>query len=113
MVISAEQGTIRIRRAAGYRDKLRNYKVNVDGKRVGILRPNGVFETTVEPGRHVVRATIAWTGSPEVPVTPGGLASLTASPRSPFGAIPDVFSRTRWIDLSNDGGAPGGPRGWL
>ncbi len=63
-----------------------------------------MLDFDVEPGEHFVRVTISWTGSRKVAVTvrPGECVALTTRPRSPFTALFDLFSRTRWISLAVD-----------
>jgi hypothetical protein len=66
----------------GARDKLRAYKIFVDGRRVGSVRRGGTRETTVEPGVHVVQLRIDWCSSREVEVEipDGGRSVLRCRP---------------------------------
>lgn len=56
---------IRILRERGhYRDSIRAYQVEIDGERVGSLRPGQAKDFPVTPGEHGVRLTLDWCSSP-------------------------------------------------
>ena len=98
-----EQAQVRVRRPeGGLRDRLRSYRVLVDGEHVGRLRPGGAVTAAVAPGRHVVQVRIDWTGSPEVAVEvgAGSTVSLVATPGRAVWAAPEMFSRTGWVQLT-------------
>ena len=99
--------TIRIHRThVPMRDRLRPYKVIVDGERSGTIRDNHVEDFDVAPGEHRVQLKIDWSGSPivQVSVESGNTAVLRASAhestRSPMrDAFHSVKHREDWIDL--------------
>jgi hypothetical protein len=77
-------GVIRMRRHDGYyRDRLRNYRVRIDGNPVGKIAQGETKDFLVPPGKHRVRLTIdrLW-GSSEVSfqVGEGDVAEFTCSP---------------------------------
>ena len=100
---STESGRIVVRRKpGGYRDRLRSYKVRVDGADRGPLPAGGTVEAVVRPGRHEVRVTIDWTGSPvvAVEVPPGGTVRLHAEPAgNAVAAIWQLFGSHSYIRL--------------
>ena len=56
---------IRITRARGpYRDSIRAYQVEIDGRRAGSVRPGETRDFPVVPGEHGVRVTVDWCSSP-------------------------------------------------
>jgi hypothetical protein len=77
------------RPASRYPDRLRGYRVIVDGQMVGQLLPGWSVETPVEPGEHVVQLRIDWGRSRTVPVTvePAGTARLVGEPRPAWSAL--------------------------
>lgn len=75
--------TIRVTRLrTGYRDRLRRYRVLVDGLTIGRLRRGESVEVPVSAGRHTVRVKIDWTGSPTevVDVAEGTTESFECEP---------------------------------
>jgi hypothetical protein len=86
----AAQSTIEIQRASKYTDRVRAYKVHVDGKEVGTIKNGETAEFQVAPGTHEVKLTIDWTSSPPLTIDapPGGAVRLTCAPRAnPFTAL--------------------------
>jgi hypothetical protein len=62
--------TIRIHRLhVPMRDRLRPYRVMVDGKRVGGVRNDMTEEFIVTPGEHAVQLKIDFVGSPVLRIT--------------------------------------------
>ncbi|MCA6490967.1 MAG: hypothetical protein IM558_09195 [Chitinophagaceae bacterium] len=60
--------TIRIKRTSEYNNRIRDYKIFVDGQQVGTIA-NGEtkdFPTTV--GQHIVTAKIDWCSSPNISI---------------------------------------------
>jgi len=60
--------TIRLKRTSEYNNRMRDYKIFIDGQQVGIIA-NGEakdFPTTV--GQHNVTAKIDWCSSPDVSI---------------------------------------------
>lgn len=59
---------IRVQRSREYNNRMRDYKIFIDGKQVGTIA-NGEtkdFETTL--GQHIVTAKIDWCSSPDISV---------------------------------------------
>lgn len=98
---------VRIQREANpFSDRMRRYRVLLDGRDVGLLRWAETIEIQVEPGPHELRLKIDWTGSPTIPfsVTEGGLAEFKCRPRRPAAlAIVSLFRsirhRNEWLVL--------------
>jgi|SRR5690554_50550 len=60
--------TVRLKRTSEYNNRIRDYKIFIDGQQVGTIA-NGEtkdFPTTV--GQHTVRAKIDWCSSPELSI---------------------------------------------
>lgn len=101
---SGGSATIVIRRDhIRWRDKLRAYKILVDGRPVGSVRRGGTREITVPPGPHTVQLRIDWCTSPavDVNVDTGRRAVLECGPG---GKAPDMLAaitagRDRYIRL--------------
>jgi hypothetical protein len=51
------------RRPALWRDRLRAYKVILDGSEVGKIRDGQAIDLRVSPGKHDLRLKIDWSGS--------------------------------------------------
>jgi hypothetical protein len=68
-----EQTQITVRRATSYADRLRAYKIMLDGVLVGPVRARQSVTIPVAPGRHSLVLRIDWCGSEEIPfeVHPG------------------------------------------
>jgi hypothetical protein len=102
---ATERARIVVRRKpGGYRDRVRSYKVTIDGTERGTLPAGGTVETEVVPGRHEVRVTIDWTGSPvvAVDVPPGGTAELDAEPAgSAIAALWQLWTPHSYIRLEH------------
>ena len=59
--------TLRVERdAAPWRDKLRAYKIVVDGVAVGSVANGEAADVAMEPGRHTLRFQIDWAASPTI-----------------------------------------------
>jgi hypothetical protein len=93
-----------VRAAAPWRDRIRRYKVMVDGRQLGTIGNGETVELSVSSGPHRVRLAISWTGSPEleVQVPDGGVATVRCSAKASSTAMIDLFSRTRWVDIEPD-----------
>lgn len=84
-----------------YRDLMRSYVVVLDGKQVGRVGKGEEVTVAIAPGRHVVRARIDWTGSPEIEFTveAGGRAAFcVGAAGGPF-RLDQMFSRGRYLTL--------------
>lgn len=60
--------TIRLKRTSEYNNRMRDYKIFIDGQQVGTIA-NGEtkdFHTTV--GQHIVTAKIDWCSSPDISI---------------------------------------------
>ncbi|MCZ2395005.1 MAG: hypothetical protein LC100_00510 [Chitinophagales bacterium] len=60
--------TIRLKRTSEYNNRMRDYKIFIDGQQVGTIA-NGEtkdFPTTV--GQHIVTAKIDWCSSPDISI---------------------------------------------
>jgi hypothetical protein len=99
--------TIRIHRLhVQMRDRLRPYRVIVDGKRVGGVRNDRTEEFTTTPGEHTVQLKIDFVGSPVLRITveAGETVTLRAGAHeSDMSPMRQVFHslkhREDWIDL--------------
>ena len=71
-----------IRRGHAYRDKLRDYKVLVDGEVVGKVSDGGEFTHELTAGEHKVQCKVDWCSSPEpiVTVPEEGSLNMTVAP---------------------------------
>lgn len=75
---------IRLRRTdAGPRDRLRAYKVLVDGHQIGVVHPGQTLDFPVAPGHHRLQLKLGRCGSPELTVRFGRF------PYAPFVCGPD------------------------
>ena len=52
------------RQTQPYSDRTRQYRVLLDGHEAARLKWAQTLELSVEPGEHVIRLKIDWTGSP-------------------------------------------------
>jgi hypothetical protein len=62
---------IAVIRRKGKMDRLRSYRVIIDGERVGSLRPGEQKTFEVTPGRHQIEVALDWTRSPAVVLSVG------------------------------------------
>ena len=87
--------TLRLFRRSTYRDRVRAYKVILDGEKIGDIR-NGEEETfPIAPGRHVLKLKIDWAGSPEMTfdVATGETASFECGGDWSRTTMTDMFFR--------------------
>jgi hypothetical protein len=87
-----------IRREGGYwRDRLRRYKVRLDGRWVGKLADNEDVNVPVQPGSHDVLIKLDWGTSPmlTVQVEAGEVARLLCGP----GSLPGLVVPHRYLIL--------------
>lgn len=100
-------GTIVVTREAhSFSDRVRAYKVVIDGEVVGKVRNGKSASFTVAPGQHRVRMKIDWSGSPElvVPVHAGYSTGLICKPAvkpavAVFKSVEAVGNNENWIEL--------------
>jgi hypothetical protein len=101
------QGTIQLERPTAYVDKLRAYKVMVDGTEVGTIKQGTTEAFTVVPGSHEVQLKLDWALSPPltVDVPAGGTTELRCRPRgNPLTALwYSTFGRKRYLVLEPAG----------
>ena len=93
------------RPSGGYRDRLRSYRITVDGAEIGRLERGHDLRSPVEPGVHEIRAAIDWSGSPAVRVdlAAGETVGLTVRPAgSALLAVFQIWRRDSWLKLSID-----------
>ena len=62
----SDQTQITVRRTTSYADRLRAYKVKVDGVVVGLVRARESITVPVSPGRHSLVIRIDWCGSEQI-----------------------------------------------
>jgi hypothetical protein len=100
--------TVRVtRKSAPWRDRLRPYKVVIDGTVKGTVRNGETRDFTVPSGHHEVRMRIDWTGSnpSSLDIEAGQVALFVCEPAgSTMTSVVDVLSALRkkgrpWIDL--------------
>jgi hypothetical protein len=61
--MAAEQATLIIERETGYADRLRSYRILIDGKQADTIRAKERKTLTLSPGRHSVQLGIDWATS--------------------------------------------------
>ena len=67
VLIATDDVEITIRRLTGYPDRLRSYKIKIDGIEQGFLRPRETLTLSVRAGAHTLSAAIDWCGSNQLP----------------------------------------------
>jgi hypothetical protein len=55
-----------IERTSEYNNRMRNYKIFMDGQQLDTIGNGGIKEFTISPGRHTLYAKIDWCSSPEI-----------------------------------------------
>src|SRR4029078_4372237 len=68
-------------RPAEWMNRIRSYKVFINGQQVGVIKSGATEEYLVEPGTNSVECKISWCSSRTLPVTiqPGETAYLKVS----------------------------------
>ena len=61
--------TIIINRTSEYNNRLRDYQIFLDGKKIGVIANGQTKEFETTAGRHTIIAKIDWCSSPEMAVT--------------------------------------------
>ncbi len=91
-----------------WRDRLRAYRLVVNGVQVGAIRRGQVVRVAVQPGRHHVRAEIDWTGSPwaAVDVPAGSEVRVQVEPAGNALMIWQMFGADSWLRLVSGGTVP-------
>jgi hypothetical protein len=84
------------------RDRLRRYRVMIDGEWVAMIKRGQRIDVPVTPGRHTVFLQVDWARSPqlEVDLAPGQTVSLECAPTNipPFGPGADAYIDLRRAD---------------
>jgi hypothetical protein len=85
-------------------DRLRAYKVVIDGQVAGALRQGNTISIPVEPGSHEVWIRIDWCRSPAVSLRldPGKTARLECAPNAPRSLLYLIYItiwRERYVSL--------------
>ena len=91
---------IKLSRAPGrWRDRLRRYRVIIDGEQVAMIKRGQQLDLAVTPGEHTVFLRIDWTRSPQlaVDVASGEVILLECAPGNvpPFGPGADAYVTLR------------------
>ena len=92
-----------IRRETAYRDRLRKYKVLIDGNEVGHISAGDEERFPVTTGEHELQLKIDWKGSPALGFTaqPGSEARFVCSGKGASRTLIDLFKKSEaWIQLS-------------
>jgi hypothetical protein len=88
----------------GWRDRLRRYRVMIDGEQVATIKHGEHLNLPVPPGQHTVYLQISWARSPrlEFNVAPGEIIALECAPTNipPFGPGADAYIELRRADQS-------------
>ncbi|MEU9019486.1 hypothetical protein [Actinomadura sp. NPDC048394] len=98
-------GTVRVtflRPPGGYRDRIRAYRLIIDDTFCGKIKRGGQVSVDVEPGEHVARAVIDWTGSPPVAFTavPGEPVWIRVAPAGNSLQVWQAWTTTRYLELT-------------
>ena len=101
-VSSASPQLVITRPSGKYRDRIRRYRIEVDGSRAGTIGPGEELVIPIATGAHTVQARIDWTGSPRVSVevTDEHSPRLVVRPAgSAAMGLLQIFGRTRYLEL--------------
>jgi hypothetical protein len=88
MSVAPDSATIAVSRSANkWKDRLRGYRVVVDGETVAQVKRGQRVDLPVKPGEHLVHLEVDWCRSPEVRVNAvaGEVVELFCGPS---GALP-------------------------
>jgi hypothetical protein len=91
-----------LHRSKVYRDRLRKYKVLIDGEVAGRIAAGEVKAFPVTAGEHRLELKVDWKGSPaqHVVVAPGEAAHFECGGRGAAGTLLDLFKPSEaWIRL--------------
>jgi hypothetical protein len=101
--MASRGAVISIRRSSGhYQDATRSYRIDVDGRQVGHLKPGESMEVPVAVGGHSVVARIDWSGSPAVHVDLGDGDELHLVVKPSANGWTKLFSRSGWLSLERE-----------
>jgi hypothetical protein len=94
------------RPSAVWRDRLRAYKLVVDGNVVASIGPGKAEAVRVSAGHHRIWVKIDWCHSPmlEIDLEDGGRASFSVRPNGPlvFVLLYVTIFRARYLDLQQN-----------
>lgn len=96
-------GQLRIHRGGGFTDRLRAYKILVDGTPAGEVRAKETATLSVAAGIHTVQLRVDWCVSRElaIDVAPGRPIDLSCRGHNPLLALYWItLGRARYIDLA-------------
>jgi hypothetical protein len=106
--VGAAPPVIRVTRLGGfYRDSLRAYQVEIDGQRVGHIRPGQTKDFPVFAGEHGVRLAVDWCSSTTrvVRLGPGQWTQFVCRPNGWFFEFWRIFYRaSEYITLEQASG---------
>ena len=93
--------------SAPVRDRLRSYRVELDGEVIGKIRSGDRTDFDVEPGHHRLRIRASWTGSQALSfeIKKGAVAHFECQPNGhSLTALIDTFKSLGkhgdpWVDL--------------
>ena len=93
------QASITVIREGGWSDKLRKWRILIDGEEVGEMKEGDTFRYEISPGGHELTMKIDWASSETLPfeIAPGEEVSFVCRPgrRFPLWRI----RWNRWIEL--------------
>jgi hypothetical protein len=103
--VANQTATLRvIRESAPWRDKLRKYKIVVDGATVGAIANGATTDVSVEAGYHTLRLGISWAGSPtvEFAIADGECLTWACGPngKSSSGLWQAIFTPSNYVTIS-------------
>jgi hypothetical protein len=60
--------TIRLKRTSEYNNRMRDYKIFIDGQQIGTIANGETKDFPVTVGQHIVTAKVDWCSSPDLSV---------------------------------------------
>ena len=60
--------TIRLKRTSEYNNRIRDYKIFIDGQQVGTIANGETKEFPTSVGQHIITAKIDWCSSPDISI---------------------------------------------
>jgi hypothetical protein len=97
----ASARVILVRPRTLWRDRVRSYKLLIDGEICGEIRHGQEMEIAVSAGHHVAQARISWTGSPQLAfdVAAGETIRLRVQPATEGTPLQQALSEDRYLTL--------------
>lgn len=93
---------IELHRSSARRDRLRQYVVNIDGRKVGAIGAGETREFRVNPGAHTVRLRLDWpwrSRTLHIDSRPASRTLLDCQPSFGLGILAATVGFLRYIDL--------------